>query len=170
MQLAARRQRCCSTPTASSSAAARSIDVGIDRLAAASARDGTSAETLCERIVGRLERRLADDVAILAARAHADRRARCCTRCCPRSRPARGAAPPARPPGSPPAARTREERNDIVLAIHEAAMNAVEHAYGPGDAELVVTAALRDGVVEVEVRDSGRWRESRRRPRARRGR
>ena len=35
---------------------------------------------------------------------------------------------------------TREEANDIVLATHEAAMNAIEHAYGPGDAEITVSA------------------------------
>ncbi len=56
---------------------------------------------------------------------------------------------------------TREEANDIVLATHEAAMNAIEHAYGPGDAEIVVTAALRDGAVEIAIHDTGRWRESR---------
>ena len=48
-----------------------------------------------------------------------------------------------------------------MLAAHEAAMNAIEHAYGPGDAEISLTAALRDGSVEIAIHDSGRWRESR---------
>ena len=48
-----------------------------------------------------------------------------------------------------------------MLAAHEAAMNAIEHAYGPGDAEIAVSAALRDGAVEIAIHDSGRWRESR---------
>ena len=56
---------------------------------------------------------------------------------------------------------TREEANDIVLATHEAAMNAIEHAYGPGDAEISVSAALSEGSVEISIHDSGRWRESR---------
>jgi len=46
-------------------------------------------------------------------------------------------------------------------------MNAVEHAYGPADAELTVTAAMRDGAVVITVSDEGRWREPRD---ARRGR
>ena len=40
-------------------------------------------------------------------------------------------------------------------------MNAIEHAYGPGDAEIVVTAVLQDGAVEVAIHDTGSWRESR---------
>jgi serine/threonine-protein kinase RsbW len=56
---------------------------------------------------------------------------------------------------------SRAEANDIVLAAHEAAMNAIEHAYGPGDAEISVSAALREGSVEISIHDSGRWRESR---------
>jgi anti-sigma regulatory factor (Ser/Thr protein kinase) len=53
------------------------------------------------------------------------------------------------------------EANDIVLAAHEAAMNAIEHAYGPGDAEISVSAVLGESGVEITVHDAGRWRESR---------
>lgn len=45
---------------------------------------------------------------------------------------------------------------DIVLATHEAAANAIEHSedpFGPG----LVTAWLIDGVLTVEIRDSGNW-------------
>ena len=45
---------------------------------------------------------------------------------------------------------------DIVLATHEAAANAIEHSddpFGPGQ----VNAWLIDGVLTVEVRDSGNW-------------
>jgi anti-sigma regulatory factor (Ser/Thr protein kinase) len=56
---------------------------------------------------------------------------------------------------------SRAEANDIVLAAHEAAMNAIEHAYGPGDAEISVSAVVREDGVEISVHDSGRWRESR---------
>jgi anti-sigma regulatory factor (Ser/Thr protein kinase) len=56
---------------------------------------------------------------------------------------------------------TPAEANDIVLAAHEAAMNAIEHAYGPGDAEITVSAAVRDDGIEIAVHDSGRWRDAR---------
>ena len=55
----------------------------------------------------------------------------------------------------------RREADEIVLAAHEAATNAIEHAYGPADAEVIVTGRLDDGVAEIEVRDQGDWRESR---------
>ena len=44
----------------------------------------------------------------------------------------------------------------IILATHEAAANAVEHA----DAGLVVTGARDQDSVIVVVRDAGRWKES----------
>jgi anti-sigma regulatory factor (Ser/Thr protein kinase) len=47
----------------------------------------------------------------------------------------------------------------LVLATHEAAANAIEHsadAFGPGQ----VNAWLIEGVLTVEVRDSGRWKRS----------
>ena len=50
---------------------------------------------------------------------------------------------------------------DIVLAVHEAAMNAVEHAYGPVDARATVVASRRDDGIEVVVADRGRWRDPR---------
>jgi anti-sigma regulatory factor (Ser/Thr protein kinase) len=50
---------------------------------------------------------------------------------------------------------------DIVLACNEAAANAIEHAYGPGDASVHVDATCADGEIAITVRDYGRWRESR---------
>jgi anti-sigma regulatory factor (Ser/Thr protein kinase) len=47
-----------------------------------------------------------------------------------------------------------------VLAVHEAAMNAVEHAYGPGDGTVEVRLTRAGTRVEAEVRDTGRWREA----------
>ena len=136
------------------------IDVGIDRLAERLAAEFTSAEDACDRIVADLDENLPDDAAILAVartpmagetlhmvvHAHPSRLSELRRRLTAWLT-AHGAS--------------REEANDVVLATHEAAMNAIEHAYGPGDAEIVVTAAVRNGVVEVGVRDTGRWRESR---------
>jgi anti-sigma regulatory factor (Ser/Thr protein kinase)/putative methionine-R-sulfoxide reductase with GAF domain len=48
-----------------------------------------------------------------------------------------------------------------VLATNEACSNAIEHAYGPGEATFDVLAERQDRTVEVTVRDQGRWREPR---------
>jgi anti-sigma regulatory factor (Ser/Thr protein kinase) len=53
------------------------------------------------------------------------------------------------------------ERYEIVLAACEAAANAIEHAYGPADAEFALEACVEDGAVLVSVSDSGAWRERR---------
>ncbi len=59
------------------------------------------------------------------------------------------------------AGASTDETYDLTLAANEAAANAVEHAYGPVKAHYEVEAALVDGVVEIEVRDFGRWRPPR---------
>jgi anti-sigma regulatory factor (Ser/Thr protein kinase) len=51
------------------------------------------------------------------------------------------------------------ETYEILVACGEACANAVAHAYPAGDtSSYVVEARQRDGVVEIEVRDFGRWR------------
>ena len=49
---------------------------------------------------------------------------------------------------------------EIVLAVHEAAANVVEHAYGPAGGIITITAKHEGDQVEVLVRDSGTWRGS----------
>ncbi|MEK6326172.1 MAG: SpoIIE family protein phosphatase [Actinomycetota bacterium] len=56
---------------------------------------------------------------------------------------------------------SEEEGYDILLACNEAASNAIEHAYGPGDGTVQVLAALSGREVSVTVRDFGQWRERR---------
>jgi anti-sigma regulatory factor (Ser/Thr protein kinase) len=57
---------------------------------------------------------------------------------------------------------------EITVACSEAATNAIEHAYGPGRADLqVVCDASTDGWVTLTVRDWGQWREARGRDRGR---
>jgi PAS domain S-box-containing protein len=48
--------------------------------------------------------------------------------------------------------------SELVVAVNEVAGNAIEHAYGPGDAHFEVRAHTADGVVTIEVVDEGRWR------------
>ena len=62
------------------------------------------------------------------------------------------------------AGASAEEQFEIALTVSEAAANAIEHAYGPGDAEFDVLVALRRGEIDVTVSDGGTWREPR--PRA----
>jgi anti-sigma regulatory factor (Ser/Thr protein kinase) len=59
------------------------------------------------------------------------------------------------------------ERFDIVLAVSEAAGNAVEHAYGPHDATFTLDCSWADGEVRVRVADTGTWRAQRRSERGR---
>jgi serine phosphatase RsbU (regulator of sigma subunit)/anti-sigma regulatory factor (Ser/Thr protein kinase) len=56
---------------------------------------------------------------------------------------------------------SRAEIDAIALACSEACANAVEHAYGPGDANLEVRAERDRDSVEVTVRDGGTWRPPR---------
>ncbi|MBA3305008.1 MAG: SpoIIE family protein phosphatase [Thermoleophilaceae bacterium] len=59
------------------------------------------------------------------------------------------------------AGASEQERFDIILTVSEAAMNAIEHAYGPGDAEFELEASAVGPMVTLTVRDRGSWRERR---------
>jgi PAS domain S-box-containing protein len=59
------------------------------------------------------------------------------------------------------AGASEEETYEVILTISEAAGNAIEHAYGPGDASFRVQAVVEDAELVVVVRDSGRWRDQR---------
>jgi anti-sigma regulatory factor (Ser/Thr protein kinase) len=54
-----------------------------------------------------------------------------------------------------------DELLDILLAANEAFGNAITHAGQPRSIAVHVDASLEDGVVEVVVRDHGRWHEGR---------
>jgi anti-sigma regulatory factor (Ser/Thr protein kinase) len=56
---------------------------------------------------------------------------------------------------------TEIEQYEITLTICEAAGNAIEHAYGPGDATYEVEVDYDGGELTASVRDSGSWREKR---------
>jgi GAF domain-containing protein/anti-sigma regulatory factor (Ser/Thr protein kinase) len=60
-----------------------------------------------------------------------------------------------------------DESYDMVVAVGEAAANAVEHAYGPVDAKFDVLAEAEGGEVHIKVADHGRWRPARGRNRGR---
>ena len=47
---------------------------------------------------------------------------------------------------------------EITTACSEACANAIEHAYGPGDATFSFEADRADDRVVITVRDTGRWK------------
>lgn len=58
-----------------------------------------------------------------------------------------------------PLALTEDEIADVVLAVDEAAANAVRHAYGPSDSGAVeLTLWTEPGTLSIEVVDHGSWR------------
>jgi anti-anti-sigma factor len=134
-----------------------SLDEGMDRLAdVASAARGGSVEGLVSSVLrGLVGEARGDDVAVVAARlvpapleldlvAGASRLREV------RARVRRWAAH---------AALDAETTDDLLLAVGEAAANAVEHAYGGAPGRLRVHVALIGGSgVEVTVEDRGRWR------------
>jgi PAS domain S-box-containing protein len=56
---------------------------------------------------------------------------------------------------------TEAEQYELTLTICEAAGNAIEHAYGPGDATYQVEVTFASGELVATVRDSGSWRNKR---------
>ena len=163
---AAVRATCsCSTPTASSSAgdtarrtaraaAATSASAAhVDLVDALSTRSSPPAPTTC---------RLRDDLAVLAVRDEpATARPLPRRSCRPSARELRPLRHGVARRGSSTAASTAPVVDEIVLAAHEAATNAVEHAYRDVfvTGGLVGVVATVDGdVVRIEVRDAGRWK------------
>jgi serine phosphatase RsbU (regulator of sigma subunit)/anti-sigma regulatory factor (Ser/Thr protein kinase) len=135
-----------------------SIDAGLERLRAAVAEAPREPDALCDRLLDMLvDADLADDVALLAVRA------------LPQDIDPLGLTLPADPATLAGLRRTlrdwldqagadEEESRDIVLATVEAAANAVEHAYGPGDAQFELEAHAVDGEITVTIQDYGSWR------------
>jgi GAF domain-containing protein/anti-sigma regulatory factor (Ser/Thr protein kinase) len=137
----------------------KSIDAGLERLRSLAEGAG-DVEALAERVVGAMvPREPRDDVVLLAARlpllparlrarwpadAHALAAVRLLLR---RWLRAQGVS--------------ELELDDITIAAQEACTNAVEHAYGPGQAAFEFDAECVDRRVRIVVRDAGRWRAPR---------
>lgn len=56
-------------------------------------------------------------------------------------------------------ARLQPRHDDIVLAVSEAATNAMEHAYADVPGYVRLTCELRQSTAQFKVRDTGRWHE-----------
>ena len=51
-----------------------------------------------------------------------------------------------------------DDREDAVLAISEACSNSIEHGYERGEGVIQLTIEHAEGMLQIIVRDRGRWR------------
>jgi serine phosphatase RsbU (regulator of sigma subunit)/anti-sigma regulatory factor (Ser/Thr protein kinase) len=137
------------------------IDVGLERLRSVVADSSHEPDLLCDRVLDELvDGAAGDDVALLAVH----------------SLPLVSEPLLLTLPADPAtllrlrrtlkgwlrhAGASAEESHDIVLATCEAAANAIEHAYGPGEAAFELDVRVTSGDVTVGIRDRGRWRPPR---------
>jgi GAF domain-containing protein/anti-sigma regulatory factor (Ser/Thr protein kinase) len=133
---------------------------GLAELADEAGRSAEDPHVLCDALVARFAEGALDDVALLAVKLVGDRDDEL------------RLSLPAEPESLGTIRRALRDwmgrvgvdgaaSQDVLLAVGEAATNAVEHAYGPGEAEFELIAQLDGRDVAVSVRDSGRWREPR---------
>ncbi len=137
------------------------IDHGLERLRGLAAGTPTDPDSLCDRVLDALlEGAHPDDVALLAVHAVAPDRESLVLELAADADELAGLRRRLRDwlddAGAGP-----QETPDIVLATCEAAANAVEHAYGPGEASFTVSARIAGDEVTVDVRDRGTWRTQR---------
>jgi anti-sigma regulatory factor (Ser/Thr protein kinase) len=138
------------------------LEDSLDALAEAAGEAEEDLEKLCDRVLGTVlpEHEPTDDVALLAVRPSAV------------SADALQLSLPAEPESLALLRRRLErflhaagadelESYEIMLTVCEAAGNAIEHAYGPGDASFDVEAALVADELVARVRDRGHWRDRR---------
>ena len=137
-----------------------SIQDGFDRLSALAVGHATSdLEDLCDSLVSSLldGDAISDDAALLAVR-----------RLLPSLGPLRLAFPAEPRVLAQVRAELRRwlrewdvaasDENELLVACGEACANVVQHAYGATPGMLEVEADLVEGVVDMRVRDHGRWR------------
>ena len=139
-----------------------SLNRGLERLVSEASGRPADPESLCDRLIGSLvgKEPPPDDVALLAAHVVTvpDERLEL--------------ELPCRPTTLAPLRRMLRhwlsgvraspvELQDILVAVSEAATNAIEHAYGPIEASYRVEGWRSEDRVTVTVTDSGSWRERR---------
>jgi len=138
------------------------LDQRLDKLAAVAGAAGEGLDALCERVIETVlgEGDPGDDVALLAVRP------------LPAASDRISLTLPAEPASLEGLRRrlarflhatgaSETEQYEVMLTICEAAGNAIEHAYGPGDATYEVEVTLTSEELVATVRDSGAWRDRR---------
>jgi len=138
------------------------LDERLEQLAAAARAAADDISGLCEDILSSVlgDAEPGDDVALLAVRP------------LPATDAHMSLTLPAEPGSLAPLRRrlsrflhatgaSEVQQYEIALTICEAAGNAIEHAYGPGDATYEVEVRFDGGELTASVRDTGSWREKR---------
>jgi PAS domain S-box-containing protein len=136
------------------------LDVGLERLSQEVVNGPREPEALCDHVIDSLlgSGPASDDVALLALRTT------------PLSPEQLRLELPTTPTALLNVRRTlgrwleragasAEDKWAISLACHEACANAIEHAYGFGEALFELEASLSDGELRLLVRDGGTWQE-----------
>jgi serine phosphatase RsbU (regulator of sigma subunit)/CHASE3 domain sensor protein/anti-sigma regulatory factor (Ser/Thr protein kinase) len=138
------------------------LGAGLERLERAVREGPAEADALVDHVLAALaeEGPSADDVALLAISPVHDRAAPIRIEL-PADRSAVTSARRAGARWLTGAGANDMELYELSVALGDACANAVEHAYGPGDATFEIGAELVDGEVIIEVRDAGRWRTPR---------
>jgi PAS domain S-box-containing protein len=141
------------------------LDEGFERLGRAIANAPDDPDGLCDHIVGELlPDDPADDTALLVVQSVAGPADRLCLR--PRAEPdALASVRDALRRWLDEVGLAEQDAYDVLVASGEACANAIEHAYGPGEASFELDAWVEGGEVAVSVRDFGEWREPRERGR-----
>ena len=141
----------------------RPLDQGFDQLCEVLTNGASrDPEAVCDGILDALvpERETPDDVALLVARTVAQR-----SDLFELSLPAVAGSLAVVRRGLrdwlPANGANEDDVIEILIAVGEAAGNAVEHAYGPGDAEFDVKGSITGRMLEISVRDYGSWRPPR---------
>jgi GAF domain-containing protein/anti-sigma regulatory factor (Ser/Thr protein kinase) len=139
----------------------RPIDEGMDQLKAATLAAGAAAEDVC-RAVGEalIGDQTEDDVALLVARTVAARTDEFELRL-PAISGSLATLRRALRQWLGDNGADSDDLIEVLIAVGEAAGNAVEHAYGPGDATFDVAGVVSDGELEITIRDYGSWRPPR---------
>jgi anti-sigma regulatory factor (Ser/Thr protein kinase) len=137
----------------------QSIDVGLARLAAKAADSPGHASTLAGRLAhSAQEATRPDDVAVLALTRH-ERDGDALVLRLPAEAESLGALRGRLRRWLEARGAGRSDVADLLLAVGEAASNAVEHPVGSETPAIVLEAHASDGYAEISVRDHGRWND-----------
>jgi GAF domain-containing protein/anti-sigma regulatory factor (Ser/Thr protein kinase) len=139
----------------------RPISEGLERLAAIACDAGPDPEDVCQALTAALvDEKTHDDVALIVARISPQRSNRFDLHL-PAVTGSLAALRRALRQWLVENGADADDVLEVLIAVGEAGGNAVEHAYGPGDAVFDVVGTISGKALEISVRDYGNWRAPR---------